>query len=99
MRKSFLEAYRRVMSDARSTGKPVKWFFSGGHDATRHEGVLREGIRRGLIEEDDAKYHCPDLIGEPEQVPRLTGETGNRVPPDEVAELIRKTKERLGVDF
>ena len=92
-RKAFLEAYKRLTSDARQAGDKVKWIFSGGHDASRHEGVLRDAMRKGLIDPEQAQYHCPDLIGEMKEVPQLSGEV---VPPEELHALIQRCKEKVG---
>ena len=97
MRRSFLEAYKRLVSDARTNGEEVDWYFSAGMDRNQHEPVLRDAVRRGLIEMDTARGLCPDLIeAAPQDAPQLHGET---VPPEEIKKYIQKLKKKFGLHW
>jgi len=48
-RMAFRSAYERIVSEARKGAQPVKWFPSIGQDVQGREGVLKEGVRKGLL--------------------------------------------------
>jgi len=71
-RMAFRSAYERLVSEARSGARPVKWFPSIGHDVQGRDGVLQEGLRKGLLTHEHVQNLLPapapknemvDLIG------------------------------------
>jgi len=58
-RMAFRSAYERFVSEARKGAQPVKWFPSIGHDVQGREGVLQEGVRKGLLTHEHVQNLLP----------------------------------------
>ena len=48
-RQAFLEAYRKEVREARSTGCPVEWSPSLGWDVDQRKRVIEKAVERGLL--------------------------------------------------
>lgn len=49
-RMAFKDAYRRLVTEARSLNKPVRWNVSAGWDAGRHQLAAQDAINAGLLD-------------------------------------------------
>lgn len=70
-RKSFQEIYNRLVFEAREQHKPIKWFFSPGHDKAGRERVARDAVRKGILTEGEARQYCPEMVGNEEKTKQL----------------------------
>lgn len=48
-RRAFIDAYNRMVTEARASGKPAKWSASMGWDATKREAALTKAQTAGLL--------------------------------------------------
>lgn len=60
-RMAFKEAYLRLVSDARDTGRPVSWSPSLGHDKSGRDAVLSEAVAKGRLSYEHVSEFCPGL--------------------------------------
>lgn len=60
-RMAFLSAYERLVSQARSAAKPVRWEVSMGFDPGRRALAIEEAVRRQLLPPARAEAYLADL--------------------------------------
>jgi hypothetical protein len=60
-RNAFASKYNRLVEDARAAGRPVTWFMSYGHDASRREAVALEAVRAGHLQLEHVRKALPQL--------------------------------------
>lgn len=61
-RMAFLEAYRRLVAEARAARRPVTWAVSLGHDVAGREGPIREALAAGRLAARDAAGYLPEGV-------------------------------------
>ena len=73
-RRSFIDTYRRLITEARGRGEPVRWSPSLGHDPGGRERAIRAAVDAGRLTSGRAELLLPG-ISEPEtkQLPEHTG--------------------------
>jgi hypothetical protein len=67
-RKSFLEAYSRIVSQNKSAGVSVRWFPSLGSDKDGREPALRAAVEKGRL----TQHHADGLLPAPKDHAMLT---------------------------
>jgi len=72
-RMAFIEAYRRVVMDARRRRLSPVWQVTLGRDATGREGVLQEAVRLGRLTPEAALAYLPSDGPVAEEVRALIG--------------------------
>lgn len=99
-RKSFIEAYQRILLEARSEGRPVKWFLSAGQDPAGRERAARDAVKRGLLEAADVSMYMHELPAH-EEAPQLPAHDDcTEIPRGENArQLVADLKEKMGVKW
>jgi len=60
-RVAFKETYTRLVADARSNRKPVKWSPSLGHDPHSRASALMDAVNKRRMALEDARTHAPEL--------------------------------------
>ena len=80
-RLAFVDCYKRLVSEARERGEPVKWQISLGHDPNARQAALDEAVRLGRL---SAPVLAASLGYEPEPQTAL--------PPPDVQKLIGQLK-------
>lgn len=63
-RRAFIEAYNRLVGEARSAGRAVEWSASLGWDATRRDVAITRARNAGLLSAPAAAALLPDPSGE-----------------------------------
>jgi len=62
-RKTFIEAYERIVAKARLSHTPVQWSPSLGWDLTKREAVLKTAVNAGLLPAPEVAALLPPPIG------------------------------------
>lgn len=74
-RMAFKEIYARLLSEARSDGRPPRWVLSPGRDPEGRKEAVRTALERGRLTQERALELLPDYLEEPaHDAPRLTGD-------------------------
>ncbi|MCF7695263.1 MULTISPECIES: hypothetical protein [Mycetohabitans] len=72
-RMAFLEAYTRLVTDARNAAKPVRWFASLGLDKDEQRAVITRAVETGRLTPEHAKALLPAPVDGPVRQFLLTG--------------------------
>lgn len=62
-RMAFKDAYKRLVNEARSFNRPVRWSVSAGWDAGRHQRAVQDAVNAGLLEGPKQRLALPDESG------------------------------------
>lgn len=96
-RKSFIEAYSRIVERNKQAGVSLKWFPSLGRDSEMRTTVLQEAVRLGRIGADHAeKIVPPDMLNLPDRTTRLAIEDKTPVSDEQARANIVKLRLMLG---
>lgn len=60
-RRSFIDAYNRIVDQNKAAGKAPQWFPSLGHDAEGREAAMRDAVLKGRI----SQHHADGLLPAP----------------------------------
>jgi hypothetical protein len=85
-RMAFRSAYERLVSEARSVARPVKWFPSMGADLQGREGPLLEAVRKGLLIENHVRPLLPSPVDD-SAIKRLENHAPNPAAKQTLAKL------------
>jgi hypothetical protein len=101
-RMSFLEVYRKLVSEARMAEKPVRWTPSLGHKVEGREGVIIDAVNKGRLPQEQAQKLLPDM--KIRQLPdgkikALPAPEPEPMEPGEAKELIAGLKDKMGMKF
>lgn len=58
-RRAFVQAYERLVSEARSAGRTANWMVSDGWDVGGREAAIRQAVENGLLPAPAAALHLP----------------------------------------
>lgn len=105
-RRTFIDAYTRLVTEARASGKLAKWNVSEGWDKSRKLEVVDKAVRAGLLPAPVAREMLPNYsTAKPQECPeglkRLKEELSKLEDARVKADRIRAAKvesERLAVD-
>ncbi|MCA8326107.1 hypothetical protein [Burkholderia cepacia] len=75
-RMAFKAAYERIVEQRRTTGTPVQWIKSLGHDPDLREAVLTEAVRTGRLQLADVRSVAPQLAAPEERFDPNVAEAG-----------------------
>lgn len=62
-RMAFKDAYKRLVTEARSLNRPVRWNVSAGWDAGRHHLAIQDAVNAGLLEGPKRPLALPNESG------------------------------------
>lgn len=96
-RKSFIEAYSRIVERNKQAGVSLKWFPSLGRDPEMRATVLQEAVRVGRIGAEHAeKIVPPDILNLPNHTTRLAIEDKTPMSDEQARANIEKLKLMIG---
>lgn len=96
-RKSFIEAYQRIIQRNKQAGVSIKWFPSLGRDPAMRETVLQEAVRLGRIGAEHAERIVPaDILNLPDHTTRLAIEDKTPVSDERARVNIARIKLMIG---
>jgi hypothetical protein len=72
-RKSFIEAYQRLLVAARAKKTSVKWTVSPGTDKSHQDGIVKQALAAGKIDTETARQY---LIDPDTSIAEITGRIG-----------------------
>lgn len=70
-RMSFKQVYQRLVSEARASGRTVRWTACLGDDSAQHELALASAVRAGRLTQAQANYSLPALAEPEPDRPRI----------------------------
>ncbi len=81
VRMAFREIYRKKLVQARQERRRPEWRVSLGSDPRQREQAVRDGIRRGRIEDAMLHVYCPELA-RPKELDRAVAQIEGRHTPE-----------------
>jgi hypothetical protein len=93
-RMAFREVYARLLAEARSGRKPVRWGVTLGFDKTRRASALKEAIEQGRVTQAQVQALLPEY-GNPIQAPRITGPAEPELSTINPAEILAQIKKSI----
>ncbi len=87
-RVAFRDTYRRLVDEARHARRPIRWFASEGHDASRRQIALQAAVRLGRLREGQVEQ-----LPAPRETPLLLGGIKPSLIPDRALEAIDKFRQ------
>ncbi len=88
----FREEYLKLITESRSSKRPVKWEISLGQDKAQREAAIQDAIRRGWITDERASQYI--AIPAPSDLKQVTGPFNELSQMDPV-EMLSKIRSRL----
>ena len=78
---AFREGYIAECKKSRAARKPVRWFFSGGHDPRGRESAVRVALEKGRLELADALKLLPDMTPPNRKILEIAADATKRLGP------------------
>lgn len=94
-RRAFVEAYERIVEEARERGEPANWTVSLGHDPKGREAVVRQAVEKGYLPASQLQtlLPAPDLTQSP--IAGLLGLSGGAVQFERTDDEIQRVNKHL----